>query len=110
MANLTHIQWTANFDAEVTNFKWVVLVDFYADRCGPCRMLAPIMEELSDDNQWKAVKILKLNVDENQDLASKFGIMSIPAVFAFKDWKPTEGMVWLRDKIFYQDKINTLLA
>lgn len=68
------------------------------------------MEELSTDNAGKAVKILKLNVDENQDLAAKFGIMSIPAVFAFKNGEAKEGMVWLRDKVFYQEKINSLLA
>ena len=59
----------------------VVLLDFYADWCGPCRMIAPIMEELQQDNMKKGVKILKVNVDEHQDLAEEFGVTTIPIVF-----------------------------
>ena len=109
MSDLKHISWTADFDAEVVNYKWVVLVDFYADRCGPCRMLWPVMEELQADNNWKNVKIVKLNVDENQELAGRYGIMSIPAVFVFNNGQVAEALIWLREKAFYQEKIDTLL-
>ncbi len=67
-----------NFDTLISN--GLVLVDFYADWCGPCKMLAPKLEELSHD-----YNIVKVNVDEFEDVAFKYGIMSIPALFLFKD-------------------------
>jgi thioredoxin 1 len=77
----THEQFTQ----EVTNFAGVALVDFYADRCGPCRMLSPIIDELTQQYENNdTVKIIKVNVDENPDTASAYGIMSIPAVLIFK--------------------------
>jgi thioredoxin 1 len=73
------------FSQEVLNFDGVALVDFYADRCGPCRMLSPIIDELTQtyENNDK-VKIIKVNVDENPETAGQYGIMSIPAVLIFK--------------------------
>jgi thioredoxin 1 len=73
------------FTQEVLNFDGVVLVDFYADRCGPCRMLSPIIDELTQAYEGNDnVKIIKVNVDENPDSAGAYGIMSIPAVLTFK--------------------------
>lgn len=72
-----------NFDNLINDD--LVLVDFYADWCGPCRMLAGQLEELS--NNRAETKIIKINVDENQNLAKKYGIMSIPALMLFKDGK-----------------------
>lgn len=63
----------------------VVLVDFYADWCGPCKMLGPILEEISNENN--NVKIVKINVDSHEDLARQYGIMSIPTILVFKDGK-----------------------
>ncbi len=74
-----------NFETEVLKSDKPVLVDFWASWCGPCRMLGPIIEELS--NERDDIKVCKLNVDEEADLAVKYGVMSIPTVIAFKDGK-----------------------
>lgn len=71
-----------NFAQEVLHSDKPVLVDFWADWCGPCRMLAPILEELAEDNADK-IKIGKLNVDEQMELAAQFGIVSIPTLLLF---------------------------
>ena len=73
----------ANFDAEVLKSAEPVVVDFWAEWCGPCRMIAPALEEISVSMGAK-VKIVKLNVDENPGIASKYGIMSIPTLMIFK--------------------------
>ncbi len=73
----------ANFDEEVVKSNVPVLVDFWAEWCGPCRMVAPIVEEVAKDYAGR-VKVGKVNVDENQSLASKYGIRSIPSLLVFK--------------------------
>lgn len=72
-----------NFKDEVLNSQGVVLVDFYADWCGPCRMMSPIIEELA--KELKETKFVKVNVDENPDLASEYQIFSIPTILIFKN-------------------------
>ena len=79
--NIKHIT-EAQFDAEVLQQKGIVLVDFYADWCGPCQMLGPILEEVADA-LGDRIKIVKVNVDEAQGLAQQYGVMSIPAVYLF---------------------------
>jgi thioredoxin 1 len=74
----------ANFEAEVLKSAEPVVVDFWAEWCGPCRMIAPALEEISKSLNGK-VKIVKLNVDENPNTAAKFGIMSIPTLMLFKN-------------------------
>ena len=74
----------ANFEAEVLKATGPVVVDFWAEWCGPCRMIAPALEEISGAMNGK-VKILKLNVDENPATATKYGVMSIPTLMIFKD-------------------------
>ena len=82
-----------NFENEVLNSDKPVLVDFWAQWCGPCRMLGPIIEEIANDYEGK-VKVGKVNVDEQPNLASKYGIASIPTVIVFKNGKPEKNFSW----------------
>lgn len=75
-----------NFNQEVLETKGIVLVDFYADWCGPCRMLSPVIEDLSKELDGK-VKIFKVNVDKDEALSDNFNIFTIPALVVFKDGK-----------------------
>ncbi|HZJ82233.1 MAG TPA: thioredoxin [Clostridia bacterium] len=86
-----------NFEEEVMNSDVPVLVDFWAAWCGPCKMIAPIIEQLADDFEGKA-KIAKVNVDEQSELSSKFRIMSIPTIMLFKDGKVVEQLMGARPK------------
>jgi len=86
-----------NFEKEVIQSEKPVLVDFYADWCGPCKMMAPTIEKVAEELGEKA-KVGKINVDENQDLAMEYNIMSIPTVIIFKDGKEFKRMVGVRDK------------
>lgn len=85
--------------------KGVVMVDFWAPWCGPCKMLGPIIEEVSKEVEGKA-SVFKMNVDDNPDVPMKFGIRSIPTVMVFKDGEAVEQMVGLRDKASYLHSIN----
>lgn len=85
-----------NFKQEVLNSDKPVLVDFWAPWCGPCRMLAPIVEEIA--NERSDVKVVKINVDENQDLAMEFGVMSIPTLVVIKEGKIVNQAIGARPK------------
>ena len=86
-----------NFEEEVINSPIPVLVDFWATWCGPCRMLAPIIEEIAEEYEGK-VKVGKINVDEEAQLAIKFGVSSIPTVMVFKNGEVTDVSVGYRPK------------
>lgn len=86
-----------NFEEEVLNSEKPVLVDFFADWCGPCKMMAPIVEELATDLDGKA-KVGKLNVDENSDIAVEYNVMSIPTLIIFKNGKEEKRLVGVQDK------------
>lgn len=95
---MSYIELTSeNFAAEVTADSGLVLVDFWAPWCNPCRMLAPVIEELSDELDGE-VKVCKLDCDEAGDIAMMMGIMSIPCIVLFKDGKEVNRLVGLHTK------------
>ncbi len=95
-----------NFDATIA--EGVTLVDFWAPWCGPCRMIAPVIEELAEDFEGKAT-IAKVNTDEEQDIAVKFGIRSIPTILFFKNGEVVDQMIGAASKDAFADKLNALL-
>lgn len=88
---------TANFNEEVINSQLPVLVDFWATWCGPCRMVGPIVEELAQELEGQ-IKVGKLSVDNEQEIASQYGVMSIPTLLLFKDGKVAVTVVGARPK------------
>ena len=85
-----------NFTSEVLDYKGTVLVDFWADWCGPCRMLSPIVDEVANENP--NIKVGKINVDEQQELSAQFGIMSIPTLLVFKNGEKVSESIGLIPK------------
>ena len=99
----------ANFDQEVLQSDLPVLVDFWAPWCGPCKLMAPIIEELAKEFEGKA-KVVKLNVDENPQTAQKYGIMSIPTLIIFKNGQIAEQLIGLRPKEEISQRLQTHTA
>jgi len=86
----------ANFESEVLNYSGTVLVDFWASWCGPCRMLSPIVDQIAEENP--EIKVAKVNVDDDGELAAQFSVMSIPTLIVFKNGKAVSQSLGVRPK------------
>ena len=103
------IQLTSdNFEAEVLNSDKPVLVDFYADWCGPCKMIAPVVDQIAEEND--DIKVGKINVDQSPDIAQKYKVMSIPMFAFFKNGEVVETAVGALNKAKLQGIIDKVLA
>ncbi len=102
-AAITHLS-DATFDEEVGGSSEPVLVDFWAEWCGPCKMIAPVLEEIASEKTG-SLKIAKLNVDEAQGVARRFEVMSIPTLILFKDGQPVKRVVGAKPKQALLDDI-----
>ncbi len=94
-----------NFEVEVMNSEIPVLVDFWAPWCGPCKMIGPIIEELAAEYEGKA-KVGKLNVDDEQEIAMKYGVMSIPTLVVFNKGQEVERIVGFKPKAALAEILN----
>ena len=101
---MANVFTTENFDAEVLQSKTPVMVDFYADWCGPCKMMAPMVEQLAGEFEGE-LKVGKLNVDENPDIAQKYDVMSIPMFAFIKDGELVDKLIGAQSK----DKIQAVI-
>ena len=99
----------STFDAEVVEAETPVIVDFWAEWCGPCKMIAPIVEELAEEYDGQ-VRFTKLNIDENPEVSMKYGIRSIPTLLLFKDGKPVEQIIGAVPKREIKKRVEAVLA
>jgi len=93
-----------NFESEVMDTRRLVVIDMYADWCGPCKMMAPIIDSLS--NEYEDVKFLKINVDDNPDIAARYNVESIPNFVFIKDGKMVNQVVGARDADSFADLVD----
>jgi thioredoxin 1 len=107
MSDLTNVT-DNNFQAEVIESETPTLVDFWAPWCGPCRVVAPVLEEIAE--QRDDLRIVKLNVDENQRTAAQFGVLSIPTMILFKNGQPAKTIVGAYPKKKLEAELEPVLA
>jgi len=98
-----------SWEVEVIKAPGLVMVDFWAVWCGPCQMVAPIVEELANEYAGK-LRVMKLNTDESPEIAGRYQVMSIPTILFFKDGRPVEKLVGARPKRQFKEVIDSLLA
>ena len=108
MADVSEVT-TSTWDDEVIKAQGLVMIDFWAAWCGPCRIISPTVEELSKEYGEK-VKVLKLNTDENSDIASRYQVMGIPTLMFFKDGIKLDQIVGVVPKQFLKSKIDSFLS
>lgn len=109
MAGEVHEVTTATWDTEVLKTQGLVMIDFWAAWCGPCRMISPTVEELAKEYGGK-IKVMKLNTDENSEIASRYKIMGIPTIMFFKDGDKVDQIVGVIPKQQLKTKIDSLLS
>jgi thioredoxin 1 len=108
VANVVEVT-DATFEAEVIKAETPVLVDFWAPWCGPCKALGPVLSEIAGERESE-VKVVKINIDDNQEYAFKLGVMSIPTLVVFKDGQPIDKIVGAHPKATINARINKLAA
>ena len=109
MGALTSAVTDTAFETEIEKSKGLVLVDFWAEWCGPCKMIAPVLEQVAGENAGK-IAIRKLDVDDNPNTARRYGVMSIPTMILFKDGAPVERLMGYMPKERLMNKIRPHLS
>ena len=108
MSNVIEIQDEENFTNNVLNSETPVLVDFWAEWCGPCKQLSPTVEEIASENLDK-IKVCKMDVDSNREIAARYGIRAIPALIIFKNGEPAGTEIGALSKQQLEEFINTVV-